>query len=92
MLEKAGKNLEYYKKKKESQKDYELPISLVLLDELGWNEKSGSNPLKVLSQLDYEAKEDGISFVRITNYALEPEKINRVLVLSLHVLDKISDK
>jgi hypothetical protein len=35
LLEKAGKNLEYYKKKKESQKDYELPISLVLFDELG---------------------------------------------------------
>ena len=65
---------------------------MVLLDELGWNEKSGSNPLKVFSQLDYEAKEDGISFVRISNYALEPVKINRVLVLSLQDLDKISDK
>ena len=65
---------------------------MVVLDELGWNEKSGSNPLNVFSQLDYEAKEDGISYGRISNYALEPEKINKVLVLSLHVLDKISDK
>ena len=65
---------------------------MVLLDELGWNEKSGSNPLNVFSQLDYEAKEDGISFVRKSNYALEPVKINRVLVLSLQDFDKINDK
>ena len=85
--------LEYYKKKKESQKDYELPISMVLFDELGLAEKSESNPLKVLhSRLDYAGKEDGISFVGISNYTLDAAKINRALVLSVPDLDQIRDE
>ena len=93
LFEKAGKKLEYYKKKKESQKDYELPISMVLFDELGLAEKSESNPLKVLhSRLDYAGKEDGISFVGISNYTLDAAKINRALVLSVPDLDQIRDE
>ena len=93
LFEKAGKKLEYYRKKKESEKELQLPISMVLFDELGLAEKSDSNPLKVLhSKLDYAGKEDGISFVGISNYSLDAAKINRALVLSVPDLDKKKDE
>ena len=66
---------------------------MVLFDELGLAEKSESNPLKVLhSRLDYAGKEDGISFVGISNYTLDAAKINRALVLSVPDLDQIRDE
>ena len=93
LFEKAGKKLEYYRKKKEIEKNLQLPISMVLFDELGLAEKSDSNPLKVLhSKLDYAGKEDGISFVGISNYSLDAAKINRALVLSVPDLDKKQDE
>ena len=93
LFEKAGKKLDYYRKKKETEKDLQLPISMVLFDELGLAEKSDSNPLKVLhSKLDYAGKEDGISFVGISNYSLDAAKINRALVLSVPDLDKKKDE
>ena len=89
LFERAGKKLEYYKKKKINDKDTELPISMVLFDELGLAERSESNPLKVLhSRLDYAGKEDGVSFVGISNYTLDAAKVNRALVLSVPDLDK----
>ena len=93
LFERAGKKLEYYIKKKKNQKDLELPISMVLFDELGLAESSESNPLKVLhSRLDYAGKEDGVSFVGISNYTLDAAKINRALVLSVPDLDKRQDE
>ena len=66
---------------------------MVLFDELGLAERSDSNPLKVLhSKLEYGGKEEGVSFVGISNYTLDAAKINRALVLSVPDLDqKIDD-
>ena len=62
---------------------------MVLFDELGLAERSQSNPLKVLHEkLEYTGKEEGVSFVGISNYLLESPKINRALVLSVQDLDK----
>ena len=66
---------------------------MVLFDELGLAERSETNPLKVLhSRLDYAGKEDGVSFVGISNYILDAAKINRALVLSVPDLDKKKDE
>jgi len=93
LFERAVKKLEYYKKKKESEKNLELPISMVLFDELGLAEASESNPLKVLhSRLDYTGKDEGVSFVGISNYTLDAAKVNRALVLSVPDLDKRKDE
>ena len=93
LFERAGKKLEYYKKKKEKENDLELPISMVLFDELGLAERSESNPLKVLhSRLDYAGKEEGVSFVGISNYTLDAAKVNRALVLSVPDLDQKLDE
>ena len=91
LFEKAKKKLDYFKNK--DIKKEELPISLVLFDELGLAERSKSNPLKVLhSKLEYTGKEEGLSFVGISNYSLDAAKINRALVSCVPDLDqKIGD-
>ena len=62
-------------------------ISMILFDELGLDEKSKKNPLKVLySKLKYSGKKDGTSF--IGNYSLDAAKLNRALILSVPDLDK----
>ena len=91
LFEKAKKKLDYFKNK-ELKKEEELPISLVLFDELGLAERSKSNPLKVLhSKLEYSGKEKGISFVGISNYSLDAAKINRALVSTVPDLDQNID-
>ena len=79
--------------KKQLIKEEDLPISMILFDELGLSEKSKSNPLKVLhSKLEYGGKKDGVSFVGISNYSLDAAKINRALILSVPNLeDKIDE-
>ena len=77
---------------KEGKENKELlPISMILFDELGLAEKSKNNPLKVLhSKLEYAGKEEGVSFIGISNYSLDAAKINRAMVLSVRNLeDKI---
>ena len=65
---------------------------MILSDELGLAEKSESNPLKVLyEELDYRGKEEGVSFIGISNYSLEATKINRVWTLSAPDLDQNLD-
>ena len=60
LFAKAEKKLEFFEKQKIKKED--LPISLVLFDELGLTEKSESNPLKVLhSKLEYTGKKEGVS-------------------------------
>ena len=87
LFEKAKKKLDYFKNK--DIKKEELPISLVLFDELGLAERSKSNPLKVLhSKLEYTGKDEGLSFVGISNYSLDAAKINRALVSSVPDLDQ----
>ena len=66
---------------------------MILFDEMGLTELSASNPLKVLhSKLEYGGKEDGVSFVGISNYTLDAAKINRALVLSVPDLDQKLDE
>ena len=88
LFKKAEKKINYFKSLKQ-----ELPISMILFDELGLAEISESNPLKVLhSKLEYAGKEEGVSFVGISNYSLDAAKINRALVLSVPDLDEKLDE
>ena len=87
LFEKGKKKLDHFKNK--DLKNEELPISLVLFDELGLAERSKSNPLKILhSKLEYTGQEEGLSFVGISNYSLDAAKINRALVSSVPDLDQ----
>ena len=55
------KEYDIYQKKLEQKKieEKDLPISMILFDELGLSEKSKSNPLKVLhSKLEYGGKKE----------------------------------
>ena len=67
-------------------KKEDLPIIMVLFDQLGLVEKSASIQLK-----EYTNKEEGLSFVGISNYSLDEATINRFLVLSAPDLDQRKD-
>jgi len=85
LFDKAKKKFESFKRKRKKE---ELPIIMVLFDELGLAERSESNPLKVLHEkLEYTGKDEGVSFIGISNYTLDAAKINRALVLSVPDLD-----
>ena len=84
LFETAGNKLKFYIDKK-MQKE-ELPISMILFDELGLAEKSESNPLKVLhSKLEFFGN-DEISFIGISNYSLDSINNNRFLNLSIPLI------
>ena len=77
---------------KNSQKE-DMAIYMVLFDELGLAEKSPTNPLKVLhSNLKYNGNKEGISFISISNYALDPAKVNRAFYLSVPNLESLLDR
>ena len=91
-IEKNNKDKNKLKKKDEKdiekEKKENIPIALKLFDELGLAERANTNPLKVLhSKLEYKGKADGISFVGISNYTLDVDKINRILKLSVPDLE-----
>ena len=91
LFEIAGSKLKFYIEK--NIKKEEMPISMILFDELGLAEKSESNPLKVLhSKLEYTGKEEGVSFIGISNYSLDAAKVNRALNLSLPNLEDRIDQ
>ena len=70
----------------------DLPISMILFDELGLAERSKYNPLKALhSHLELDGNNKGISFVGISNWTLDAAKINRALNLSVPDLDSDLD-
>ena len=70
------------------EKKEDLPISMILFDELGLAERSKYNPLKVLhSKLEYDGNKEGISFIGISNWILDASKINRAISLSVADLD-----
>ena len=74
-----------------NKNEEDLPISMILFDELGLADKSKNNPLKVLhSRLEYREKKK-ISFVGISNWTLDAAKINRALVLTVPDLDESID-
>ena len=93
LFEKAKKKYASFKNKIEKKiEKEELPIIMVLFDELGLAERSEKNPLKVLHEkLEYAGKDEGVSFVGISNYTLDAAKINRALVLSVPDLDQNLD-
>ena len=89
LFRKAKTRLESFKKR---YKKEEFPIIMLLFDELGLAERSKSNPLKVLHEkLEYTGKDEGVSFVGISNYSLDAAKVNRALVLSVPDLDQKLD-
>ena len=96
LFEKAKKKLENIKKKnleKINEDKLEMPISEVLFDELGLAERSKFNPLKALHpELDYAGKNEGVSFIGISNYSLDAAKLNRALVCSVPDLDQKIDE
>ena len=88
LFNKTSKQIEYYKNKK-----LELPIYMILFDELGLAERSKTNPLNSLNSLleKYE-KEKRICFIGISNSPLDEATINRSWLLSIPDLDKNFDK
>ena len=75
---KAEKKLEYYKNNK-----LDIPISVILFNQLELSKKSGNNLLeKLINKLDYYSNlEKGINFIGISNCSLDPAMMNRNLVL-----------
>ena len=72
--------------------DPDLPISMILFDELGLAERSKYNPLKALHcQLELDGNKKGISFIGISNWTLDAAKVNRALNLSVPDLDSSLD-
>ena len=70
------------------KRDKNIPISMILFDELGLAERSKHNPLKALHcHLELDGNQDGISFIGISNWTLDAAKINRALTLSVPDLD-----
>ena len=92
LFQMAETKYKYFSDQKDIQKE-DLPISMILFDELGLAEKSETNPLKVLhSKLEYAGKNEGVSFIGISNYSLDAAKINRALILSVPNLEERVDQ
>ena len=86
LFKKAKNKINLFQKKKEK------PRVIILLDELGLAERSKSNQLKALyKSIEYSGKDEGVSFVGISNYTFDAAKINRALVLSVPDLDNSLD-
>jgi len=79
--------LKVFKKARKSLKDKQYKhdiISTVFFDEMGLAEISKNNPLKVIhSQLEYDENQDKVSFIGISNWALDASKMNRGIHLSI---------
>ena len=92
MFQIAEGKYKFFAEQKNVKKE-ELPISEILFDEMGLSEKSETNPLKVLhSKLEYAGKNEGVSFIGISNYSLDAAKINRTLILSVPNLEDRIDQ
>ena len=73
--------------------DEDLPISMILFDELGLAEKSKTNPLKILhSNLEKIIAKKSVSFIGISNYSLDAAKLNRFITLSVENFDEKIDQ
>ena len=69
-----------------SKEDKEKNICLLFFDEMGLAEHSPNNPLKVIhAELEYDQNEGDkkISFVGISNWALDAAKMNRGISISI---------
>ena len=65
---------------RKKQKRNENKLVLVVMDEMGLAELSENNPLKV-THYELEKEEDKVSFVGISNWALDASKMNRVIYI-----------
>ena len=84
LFKKAENKLNHFKNKKG-----EIPIIMILFDHLELAEKSKENPLQILySKLEILQKEEGISFIGISNYSLVESNLNKTLVKSVPDFDK----
>ena len=84
LFKKAENKLNHFK-----NKNGEIPIIMILFDNLELTEKSKENPLEILySKLEILQKKKGISFIGISNYLLEESKLNKTLVRSVPDFDK----
>ena len=78
---------------KNSKNKNQNTLYMILFDELGLAEKSPTNPLKVLhANLEYSGNKDGICFIGISNYSLDPAKVNRAFYLSVPNLESLPDR
>ena len=85
--------MEIEKRRKLRGDSIQIPIYMILFDELGLAEKSSTNPLKVLhSKLEYGGQTEGTCFIGISNYSLDAAKINRALSLSVSNLEDHIDQ
>ena len=67
-------------------KDRNKNISMIFFDEMGLAEHSPNNPLKVIhAELEYDQNEGDkkVSFVGISNWALDASKMNRGIFISI---------
>jgi hypothetical protein len=93
LFNRAEKLYKNFKKKNADKKGDEVPIYMILFDELGLAEKSPKNPLKVLHhKLEYDGKTEGVCFVGISNYSLDAAKVNRALYLAVPNLEDNPDE
>ena len=88
LFKRTKKLYDKFKDKYPDKKEDDIPIYMILFDELGLAEKSPNNPLKVLHhRLEYDGKTEGVCFVGISNYSLDAAKANRALYLSVPNLE-----
>jgi len=93
LFKRAEKLYKNFKLKNIDKKGDDVPIYMILFDELGLSEKSPKNPLKVLHhKLEYEGKTEGVCFIGISNYSLDAAKSNRALYLSVPNLEDNIDE
>ena len=93
LFNRAEKLYVNFKKKNEDKKGDDVPIYMILFDELGLAEKSPKNPLKVLHhKLEYDGKTEGVCFVGISNYSLDAAKVNRALYLAVPNIEDNPDE
>ena len=76
-----------FKKARESMKENQNNIHLVLMDEMGLAELSINNPLKV-THFELENEEEKIPFIGITNWGLDSSKMNRVIYIVVQEPDE----
>ena len=87
----AENKLKFYEDKEEYKN--KLPISMILFDELGLSEKSESNPLKILKyKLEYTGKEEGVSFIGISNYTLNETLEDKGIFIQIPNLEERIDQ
>ena len=74
---------------RKEQRRNENKLVLVVMDEMGLAELSDNNPLKV-THYELEKEENKVSFVGISNWALDASKMNRVIYIIGQEPDKNS--